>query len=338
MMISAGILLVVFSGICNGLFSAPMKRERCWPWETTWFIFIVVSCILMPWGVVLFDTPDWRAILASSPSSAIEIALGFGLLWGFGAICFGRTVESLGVSLANTLIIGLSSALGSLVPLFLSGSKQFGRREYLLFAGIATFLVGVSLCGRAGWVRDRNVVTNSLSIRSSVPTLKGYAFATMAGLMSAVFNIGFALALPIADVGVRLGQSRFAATNCIWLMMLGAGAVPNLIYCGLLMSRKAVGRAATDYCSRSSWLRSIIMGLLWGGSIFLYGAAIPKLGVLGPSLGWPLSLSVGLIVANLIGILMNEWKRAGRPAVRLMAAGLATLLVAILLCSLSSEG
>ena len=332
-MISVGLLLAAFSGICNGLFSAPMKRERRWPWEATWFLFIVVSCILMPWAVVLFGTPGWRGVLAASPSSAIEIALLFGLLWGFGAICFGRSVESLGVSLANTLVIGLSSAVGSLVPLFLSRPRHFGRGEFLLFAGVATFLVGIAFCGRAGWLRDQHVDTQT---NRSVGSLKGYAFAITAGLMSAVFNIGFALALPIADVGVQLGQTRFAATNCIWLLMLGAGAVPNLIYCGLLMRRNPAGRSPTDYRSASSWLRSVAMGLLWGGSIFLYGAAVPKLGVLGPSVGWPLSLSVGLIVANLMGFLMNEWKRADRRAVQLMAAGLAILMVAIVLCSLSN--
>ena len=331
-MVSVGLLLAALSGICNGLFSAPMKRERRWPWEATWFVFIVVSCIVMPWGVVLFGTPAWRAILAASPSSSIAIALIFGLLWGFGAICFGRSVESLGVSLANTLVIGLSSAVGSLVPLFLSKPRHYGRGEFLLFAGVATFLVGVSFCGRAGWVRDR--VADAPA--GPAPGSKGYAFAIMAGLMSAVFNIGFALALPIADTGVRLGGSRFAATNCIWLLMLGAGAIPNLVYCGLLMRRNLAGHMLTNFRSQSSWLRSIVMGLLWGGSIFLYGAAISKLGLLGPSVGWPLSLSVGLIVANLMGFAMNEWKEANRRAVQLMATGLAILLVAILLCSLSN--
>ena len=336
-MISTGILIAVLSGICNGLFSAPMKRERRWPWEKTWAVFIVVSCILMPWVMVLTGTPGWKATLHQSPASALEVAMGFGLLWGFGAICFGRSVESLGVSVANTLIIGLSSALGSLVPLFLSTPAHFQRREYLLFAGVAAFLVGVGLSGRAGWLRDRTANAD-LPAAHGRSNFRGYAFAIMAGLMSAIFNIGFALALPIADTGVRLGQSRFAATNCIWLLMLGAGALPNLIYCVWLMRQSSGGGTVSGGSAVSSWMRSVLMGLLWGGSIFLYGAAVPKLGALGPSLGWPLSLSVGLVVANLMGVWMREWKQAPRTAVRLMAAGLAILLVAIVLCSLSSKG
>src|SRR5256884_5901685 len=87
----------------------------------------------------------------------------------------------------------------------------------------------------------------------------------------------------------------------------------------------------------SSWGRSIAMGLLWGGSIFLYGAATPRLGALGPSVGWPLSLAVGLVVANLMGVLLGEWRgAAGRPA-KWMWSGLAILLAAIVLCGISTR-
>jgi L-rhamnose-H+ transport protein len=79
------------------------------------------------------------------------------------------------------------------------------------------------------------------------------------------------------------------------------------------------------------------MGLLWGGSIFLYGAATPRLGALGPSVGWPLSLAVGLVVANLMGVLLGEWRGAARPAVRLMWIGLGILLSAIVLCGVSAR-
>ena len=79
------------------------------------------------------------------------------------------------------------------------------------------------------------------------------------------------------------------------------------------------------------------MGLLWGGSIFLYGAATPLLGDMGPSIGWPLSLAVGLVVANIMGILLAEWKTASAKAIRLMGAGIAMLLAAIIVCAISTR-
>jgi L-rhamnose-H+ transport protein len=82
---------------------------------------------------------------------------------------------------------------------------------------------------------------------------------------------------------------------------------------------------------------SILMGLLWGGSIFLYGAATPRLGDIGPSIGWPLSLAVGLLVANLMGVLLGAWRKAARLAIRNMRFGIAMLIAAIVICAASAR-
>ncbi len=185
--------------------------------------------------------------------------------------------------IANSLTLGLSSALGSLVPLIMIGVLRADAQELVLFAGIITFLIGVWLCGQA---------------------------------------------LPIAEVEVKMGYSRFSATNCIWLLMLGAGSVPNIAYCLFLMRRnKSAGLMSSGALFRS-WVLSIAMGLLWAGSIFLYGAATPRLGDIGPSIGWPLSLAVSLVVANLMGVWLGEWRGVSVPAARKMKRGLCTLLVA----------
>jgi len=95
-----------------------------------------------------------------------------------------------------------------------------------------------------------------------------------------------------------------------------------------LMASRGRGRA---------WGLSVLMGLLWGGSIFLYGAATPLLGDMGPSIGWPLSLAVGLLVANLMGVWLGEWRGANPLAARLMRYGIVTIIVAIVLCATSSR-
>lgn len=329
-MVLSGILLAALSGICNGLFTTPMKVERRWKWENIWFGFIVVACVLMPAAIVLPGVSDLGAVYSGAPSRAVYAALVFGFAWGFGAICFGRSVDSLGVSIANSLVIGLSSALGSLVPIFLTGEFRLNSQELVLFAGVLVFLVGVWLCGRAGWIREGAQASANVSAR-------GYLFAIGAGVMSAVFNIGYALALPIADTGVRLGHSRFEATNCIWLLMLAAGALPNVAYCWFLMLRRGSAKLLSTAPLGRSVAIVTSMGLLWGGSIFLYGAATPRLGNIGPSIGWPLSLAVGLLVANLMGLLLGEWRGAGTRATRTMNFGIVTLLCAIVLCALSTR-
>jgi len=331
--LTGGILLALLSGACNGLFTTPMKMQRRWKWENLWLVFIVTACLAMPAVIVFASVPRWNDLLARSPSGAIACALAFGFAWGFGAISFGQSVDSLGVSIANSLVIGLSSALGSLVPLILGGKLSLDAKLLTLFAGIAAFLIGVTLCGRAGLLRDRGSKTAS----GAKPSTRGYIFATASGIMSAIFNIGFTLARPIATTGTSMGISDFSATNCIWLLMLGAGAIPNIVYCGYLMARNRSTRLLLESGAARGWISGVAMGLLWGGSIFLYGAAVPKLGDMGPSIGWPLSLAVGLLVANLMGFLLGEWRTAGRDAVASMRLGLLILLGAIVLCAISAR-
>jgi L-rhamnose-H+ transport protein len=332
-MIIAGVLLAVVSGVFNGLFTAPMKMIPGWKWENIWLVFIVTACLLMPVGMVAIMGPSPGGLYAAAPASAISSALLFGFAWGFGAILFGLSVDYLGVSLANSLVIGLSSAMGSLVPLILRRQLQLNAQLIFLLLGIVTFLLGVTLCGMAG--RRREGATD----RAITPgkRTRAYFFCIGSGIMSAVFNIGYSLALPIADTGVRMGYSQFTATNTIWLLMLAAGSVPNVVFCLFLINRNRSGALMAGTGGGRAWGLSVLMGLLWGGSIFLYGAATPLLGEMGPSIGWPLSLAVGLLVANLMGVLLGEWRNANPQAARLMRYGIVTIMIAILLCATSSK-
>jgi L-rhamnose-H+ transport protein len=332
-MIFFGVLLAAVSGIFNGLFTTPMKMIPSWKWEHIWMVFIVTACLIMPIGMVFFMVPDISAIFSASPGNAIASALLFGFVWGFGSILFGLSVDRLGVSLANSLVIGLSSALGSLVPLLLQHQFQLNARLGLLLLGIVTFLLGVMLCGVAGRKRAGNISSTASARRS----FQAFLFCIGSGVISAIFNVGYTLALPIADVGVQLGISRFAATNCIWLLMLAAGSLPNLGFCYYLMRKHKSGSLLLQAGGRRAWGLCILMGLLWGGSIFLYGAATPLLGEMGPSIGWPLSLAVGLLVANLMGVWLGEWRQSPREAVRIMRFGIITILLAIIFCAAASK-
>jgi L-rhamnose-H+ transport protein len=330
-MLELGIGFALASGVCNGLFTAPMKLMPRWRWENIWLVFILISCIIGPFLIVRATVPDFQAVVGSAPPGAVASALLFGFAWGFGAIFFGQSVNRLGVSVANTLVIGLSSALGSLVPLALARRFGFGRQQVLLYLGVAIFLCGVWICGNAGRRRD------SSSASTQVRSWTGYLLALGAGIMSAVFNIGYSLALPIAQAGQQRGYSSFHATNCIWLLMLGAGSLPNIAYCLILVKRNRTGQLFFSNQPSKAWLLSILMGVLWGGSIFLYGAATPLLGDIGPSIGWPLSLAMGLLTANVMGFLLREWQSVAPEIVRTMAIGIIMLLAAIALCALSTK-
>ena len=327
-MLTFGLLFAILSGVTNGLFAVPMKMIPKWKWENIWIVFILTACVVMPPVVVGLMPGELASILPLLPRGPVAAALTFGFAWGFGAILFGLSVDRLGVSLANSMVIGVSSAAGSVVPLIVSGALNFERRQIVLFLGVAVFLVGVVYCARAGRLRESGSEVK--------PSWQGYLFALGSGTMSAVFNVGYSLALPIAAAGQKMGYSQFRSTNLIWLLMLSAGSIPNLVFCGRLLRKHGSGELFRVEAARG-WGLSALMGVLWGGSILLYGAATPLLGDLGPSVGWPVSLGVALLAASIMGFWLGEWRGVAPRALRLALVGNGLLLGALVICGISTR-
>ena len=75
-MVFGGVLLAVLSGICNGLFTAPMKLASAWKWENIRLIFILVACVAMPVAMVFAVAPGSSAILGGAPWGAVATAMG----------------------------------------------------------------------------------------------------------------------------------------------------------------------------------------------------------------------------------------------------------------------
>jgi hypothetical protein len=110
----------------------------------------------------------------------------------------------------------------------------------------------------------------------------------------------------------------------------GVGGKPRILHLSSLQKRqlgKNLGRQFTPlYTDRRD-------GLLWGGSIFVYGAAVPYLATLGTAIGWPLSLATGLLIANAAGLGLGEWRHAPVNSHRWMYAGIGVLLIAVAVLS-----
>lgn len=332
-----GSLLAVLSGMMNGAFTLPMRFLGRWEWENVWSLFIAVSCLVMPTAIIAAIAPQSWRVLAQVPSHAVWIAITAGFAWGFGAIMFGQSVSAIGISLANTLVLAISSALGSVLPmLLLAPQRLFSTTGKMIVAGVAIELIGIALCGMAGRAREQAIGMGAERgdlVGRARPLGVALLLATGSGVLSAVFNIGFSLAQPIAEYGRRSGLSEFSSTNLIWWLMLGAGSVANLIFCGFLLAKnKSAARFKQPGVLRLFSL-STLMAVLWGGSIFVYGAAAPRLGPLGTSIGWPLSLATGLLLANAIGVALGEWRKTPIRAKRMMYSGVTVLLFAIVVLS-----
>lgn len=337
--IAAGVVLAIVSGVMNGSFTLPMRFLGQWEWENVWSLFIVSSCLVLPVAIISLTAPHSWTLLAGAPTHAVWMAIVTGFAWGFGAIMFGQSVSAIGISLANTFVLAISSALGSLLPLLiLSPAKIFQHAGKMICLGVLVEIIGIVLCGRAGSLRERAVGVDAKPERGDlVGRARPLGVALMlvigSGILSAVFNIGFTVAQPIADYGHAAGLSPFASTNLIWIIMLVSGSVANLGFCVYLLIKNRSLSKFTQPGSGRLYLLALVMGLLWGGSIFVYGAAAPRLGALGTAIGWPLSLATGLLLANAIGLALGEWKQAPKGARNWMSSGIGILLAAIVILS-----
>ena len=125
--------------------------------ENVWSLFIVCACLVLPAAIITAIAPGSWTVLAHAPARVVWIAVSAGFAWGFGAIMFGQSVSAIGISLANTLVLAISSALGSLLPmLLLSPQKLFSATGKMIIAGVAIELVGIVLCGLAGRQREKH--------------------------------------------------------------------------------------------------------------------------------------------------------------------------------------
>ena len=272
--VALGALLALLSGVMNGLFTTPMRFLGRWSWENVWSVFIVGACLVLPAGIVAFTAPNSWSILAHSPQHAMLIAAATGFAWGFGAIMFGQSVSAIGIALANTFVLAISSAFGSLLPmLFLAPQKLHERTGKMILTGIAIEICGIVLCGRAGVLRERASREDEIAQRGDlVGTARPLAIALLlvvgSGLLSAIFNIGFALAQPIAQYGQLQGLSVFASTNLIWVLMLGGGAVSNLAFCTyLVLKNRSIAKfSQPGPCRRQIYDRDGICHVRQGSS------------------------------------------------------------------------
>ena len=111
----------------------------------------------------------------------------------------------------------------------------------------------------------------------------------------------------------------------------------NLAYCLYLMvSRKTFSQYWNAETRRNLGL-SALMAAMWIGSFYLYGAGAAKLGKWGVVAGWPLFISVSIVVGNIWGLWRGEWNGAPRPARRWLNQGLAVLIVAVITVALSNS-
>jgi len=167
----------------------------------------------------------------------------------------------------------------------------------------------------------------------------GLTVAIVSGVLSACFNFGLEAGAPMATTANNLWKAAnpAAATeflyrnNVVYVVVLWGGLTTNFIWCMLLNARN---KTFGDYTNKrtpllKNYLLSALAGTTWFLQFFFYGMGESKLG--NGASSWILHMSFIILVANMWGLISNEWKGVSSKARTTLFVGVATIILAVLL-------
>jgi len=142
---------ILVAGVMNSAYTLPLKLTRRWNWENTWFAFTVLGLCILPVLTAVFTIPDLWSIYGRVSRGLLLSTAFFGAVWGAALVLFGRAVGLIGVAVTFALVMGSSTAVGSLTPLlFTHPAKPFAHAELLLMVGLALNVLRRRIV-RSGW-------------------------------------------------------------------------------------------------------------------------------------------------------------------------------------------
>jgi L-rhamnose-H+ transport protein len=333
------IILVVFASIFQGTFGLGMKFIKPLTWEAWWIVYSFFAMILLPviWGLIV--VPDLFGVISSSPSGAIIKGMIFGFLWGIGGIMFGISVGYIGVSITYGIIMGLASVVGSLVPLFQIPHFAASPSFPLIIIGVILMLIGVYISGLAGVKRDKAQQAAGKQIegiKQGTAFRTGLIIAIISGVLSALLNVGFANASPIAKTAEAAGTLTRNSSLAAWVVVLFGAFIMNAGYALILLFKNKSWASFATGKSGKAYMWAALTGILWFGALGVYGQGAALMGQIGPVVGWPMLLGLALILSNVWAYFSGEWKGATRPF-RLMLVSVGVLIISCIVLGYSNS-
>jgi L-rhamnose-H+ transport protein len=323
-------MLVTVAGVANATFALPMKFARQWAWENIWLAWTLCALVLLPIATAFASIPSLGAVYRDAGTHAIAIVTLCGAGWGLGQVLFGLSIDAIGIGLTFSIVLGISAAVGSLIPLLRLQHVVEGRFVASpILPGLVLVLAGVGLCAAAGRMREK--AQSGTEYRKSFAV--GVAMALCSGACAAAMNFGVAFGEPILRSAWHHGASAQQVVNAVWLPLLMAGAVPNIAYCVYLLTRRRSWASYRVQQTPAYVGLAIIMAILWFFSTALYGIATTQLGELGVVVGWPVFISLIVVTAGILGMLTGEWEHSGTRPVALQMVGMLLLVLAVVTLS-----
>jgi len=345
-----GVIFHFIGGFASGSFYMPYKKVKGWHWESFWIVGGIFSWLIVPPLAAYLTIPGFGDIIKNAGTPVLAATFIMGLLWGIGGLTYGLGVRYLGVSLGSSIILGLCSVFGAIIPSVyyyfnpVAGKDTiadlFGTTWGLLvLLGLAVCILGIIICGKAGAMKDKELGGATTDASGGEFKLGlGLLVAIVSGVLSACFSFGIEAGTSMGIVAnnawklANPGHGEFLfRNNVIFVVILWGGLTTNLIWCIVLNLRN---KTFGDYTNNKTpllknYLLCALGGTMWFLQFFFYGMGESKLG--NGASSWILHMSFIILVANMWGLVLKEWKNVGPKTTRTIVAGIATIILSILI-------
>jgi L-rhamnose-H+ transport protein len=338
-----GVIFHFIGGFASGSFYMPFKKVRKWHWESYWIIGGLFSWLIVPPVAAWLTVPGFAEVIRNTPADTIKFTITFGILWGFGGLTYGLGVRYLGMSLGNSVVLGFCSAFGALVPsIYYNFNPKPGKTTFndllttnwglIVLIGVIVCLTGIYICGRAGMMKEKELSEEEKKKSiEEFSLVKGLIVAIFSGIMSACFNFGIEAGKPMAEAAVRAGMNPLFQNNVTYVVLLWGGLATNFVWCMILNTRN---RSFKNYIDRktplaNNYIFSALAGTTWFLQFFFYGMGESKLG--NGASSWILHMAFIILVANMWGIVLKEWKAVSSRTRITITIGITTIILSVIL-------
>jgi L-rhamnose-H+ transport protein len=233
-------------------------------------------------------------------------------------------------------------------------------------AGVGVCLLGIGIAALAGLTKEREM--SQAEKRKAIAEFnftKGIVVATFSGIMSACFSFALTAGNPIGEATARAGTSTLWTGLPKLVVVLLGGFTTNAIWCALLNVRNKSGYqymsshvrqehaglkpsaggqagdpgAADSGLNRSdslkvplvaNYLFAALAGTTWYFQFFFYTMGETQMGRFRFA-SWTLHMASIIIFSTMWGWILHEWKGSSRKAHRLIAGGIATLVLSTII-------
>jgi L-rhamnose-H+ transport protein len=348
-----GVIFHFIGGFASGSFYIPYKRVKGWAWESFWIVGGIFSWLIVPPLAAWLTVPHFMEIIKATNGGILGLTYFFGLLWGIGGLTYGLGVRYLGVSLGSTIILGLCSVFGALVPaVYYEFSPKDGKDSIGMLAsshwgqivliGIAVCVIGIIICGRAGTLKERDLNKAGAAANEN----KDYKFglgitvAIISGVLSACFAFGIDAGADMANAAnvawreanhITDSANFLYKNNVTYIVILWGGLTTNFIWCMILNARNKTFSDYTDSKTPllKNYIFSALAGTTWFLQFFFYGMGESKLG--NGASSWILHMAFIILVANMWGLVLKEWKNVSKKAFTTLVVGITTIILSVIL-------